>query len=36
MTPAMGKAVRAFVENGGGALFMHNVTNVSLSQRRFP
>ena len=30
MTPAMGKAVRVFVENGGGALFMHNVTNVSL------
>ena len=30
MTPAMGKAVRTFVENGGGALFMHNVTNVSL------
>jgi hypothetical protein len=30
MTPAMGKAVRSFVENGGGALFMHNVTNVSL------
>jgi hypothetical protein len=30
MTPAMGKAVRSFVEGGGGALFMHNVTNVSL------
>jgi type 1 glutamine amidotransferase len=30
MTAAMGRAVRSFVENGGGALFMHNVTNVSL------
>ena len=30
MTAAMGKAVRSFVEGGGGALFMHNVTNVSL------
>lgn len=35
MTPAMGKAVRGFVENGGGALFMHNVTHVSLSNDDF-
>lgn len=30
MTPEMGKAVRQFVQNGGGALLMHNVTNVAL------
>jgi hypothetical protein len=30
MTPEMGRAVRQFVEEGGGALFMHNVTNVSV------
>lgn len=30
MTAEMGKAVRSFVDDGGGALFMHNVTNVSL------
>ena len=35
MTPAMGRAVRSFVENGGGALFMHNVTNVALHNEDF-
>lgn len=35
MTAGMGKAVRSFVEGGGGALFMHNVTNVSLYNEDF-
>jgi len=35
MTPDMGKSVRAFVENGGGALLMHNVTNVALHNEDF-
>jgi len=26
MKPEQGKAVRSFVENGGSALFLHNVT----------
>jgi hypothetical protein len=30
MTPEMGRAVRSFVDNGGGALLMHNATNVAL------
>ena len=29
MTPAMGKAVRTFVENGGGALLYHNVPYIA-------
>src|SRR5215831_612104 len=31
MKPAQGKAVRQFVESGGAALFMHNVTHVGLT-----
>jgi hypothetical protein len=29
ITPEMGKAVRSFVENGGGALLYHNVTYIA-------
>jgi hypothetical protein len=30
ITPAMGKAVRDFVHNGGAALLYHNVTNIAV------
>jgi hypothetical protein len=33
--PEQGKAVRQFVENGGAALFLHNVTHVGLSDPDF-
>jgi type 1 glutamine amidotransferase len=33
--PEQGKAVRQFVENGGSALFMHNVTHVGLTDPDF-
>jgi len=35
MKPEQGKAVRRFVENGGAALFMHNVTHVGLTDPDF-
>ena len=35
MTPEQGRAVRAFVEEGGGALFLHNVTHVGLTNPDF-
>ncbi len=35
MKREQGKAVRAFVENGGAALFMHNVTHVGLTDPEF-
>ena len=35
MKPAQGKAVRAFVESGGAALFLHNVTHVGLTDPDF-
>lgn len=35
ITPEMGLAVKEFVENGGGALFLHNVTNVALYDDNF-
>jgi hypothetical protein len=35
MKPEQGKAVRAFVENGGSALFLHNVTHVGLTDPDF-
>lgn len=35
MKPDQGKAVRSFVENGGAALFLHNVTHVGLSDPDF-
>lgn len=35
MKPEQGKAVRSFVENGGAALFMHNVTHVGLTDPDF-
>jgi hypothetical protein len=35
MKPAQGKAVRKFVENGGAALLMHNVTHVGLTDPDF-
>jgi len=35
MKPDQGKAVRAFVENGGSALFLHNVTHVGLTDANF-
>ena len=35
MQPEQGKAVRAFVENGGAALFLHNVTHVGLTDPDF-
>jgi type 1 glutamine amidotransferase len=35
MQPDQGKAVRAFVENGGSALFLHNVTHVGLTDPDF-
>jgi hypothetical protein len=35
MTPEMGQAVRSFVDNGGGALLMHNVTHVALYNNDF-
>lgn len=35
MKPEQGKAVRAFVENGGAALFLHNVTHVGLTDPDF-
>ena len=35
MKPEQGKAVRQFVENGGAALFLHNVTNVGLADPDF-
>jgi type 1 glutamine amidotransferase len=35
MKPEQGKAVRAFVENGGSALFLHNVTHVGLTDPNF-
>jgi type 1 glutamine amidotransferase len=33
--PEQGKAVRQFVENGGAALFLHNVTHVGLGDPDF-
>lgn len=33
--PEQGKAVRSFVENGGSALFLHNVTHVGLTDPDF-
>jgi len=33
--PEQGKAVRQFVENGGSALFLHNVTHVGLTDPDF-
>jgi hypothetical protein len=35
MKPAQGKAVRAFVDNGGAALFLHNSTHVGLTDPDF-
>ena len=35
MKPEQGKAVRAFVEQGGAALFLHNVTHVGLTDPDF-
>jgi hypothetical protein len=35
MKPDQGKAVRAFVEKGGSALFLHNVTHVGLTDPDF-
>ncbi len=35
MKPAQGKAVRRFVENGGAALFLHNVTHIGLTDPDF-
>jgi hypothetical protein len=35
MKPEQGKAVREFVEAGGGALFLHNTTNVGLANADF-
>lgn len=35
MKPEQGKAVRDFVENGGSALFLHNVTHVGLTDPNF-
>ena len=35
MKPEQGKAVRAFVENGGAALFLHNSTHIGLTNSDF-
>ena len=35
ITPAQGKAVREFVDKGGAALFLHNVTHVGLTDPDF-
>ncbi len=35
MKPGQGKAVRQFVEGGGAALFLHNVTHVGLTDPDF-
>jgi type 1 glutamine amidotransferase len=35
MKPEQGKAVRQFVDNGGSALFLHNVTHVGLTNPDF-
>lgn len=35
MKPEQGKAVRTFVEKGGSALFLHNVTHVGLTDPDF-
>ncbi len=35
MTPAQGRAVKEFVEEGGSALFYHNSSNISLSNLDF-
>src|SRR5215470_7358348 len=35
MKPEQGKAVRQFVEGGGSALFLHNVTHVGLTNPDF-
>jgi hypothetical protein len=35
MKPEQGKAVRRFVENGGSALFLHNVTHIGLTDPDF-
>ncbi len=35
MKPEQGKAVRQFVESGGAALFLHNVTHVGLTDPDF-
>jgi hypothetical protein len=35
MKPEQGKAVRQFVESGGSALFLHNVTHVGLTDPDF-
>jgi len=35
MKPEQGKAVRQFVESGGAAFFLHNVTNVGLADPDF-
>jgi hypothetical protein len=35
MTPEQGKAVRQFVDNGGGALLLHNVTHIGTTNPDF-
>jgi len=35
MKPEQGEAVRHFVENGGSALFLHNVTHIGLTDANF-
>lgn len=35
MTPEQGRAVKQFVQNGGGALLLHNVTHIGLVNREF-
>lgn len=35
ITPSQGKAVREFVDKGGAALFLHNVTHVGLTDPDF-
>ena len=35
MQPEQGKSVRAFVDGGGSALFLHNVTHVGLTDVNF-
>ena len=35
LTPAQGKAVKEFVENGGSAFFFHNNSSVSLSSKDY-
>ncbi len=35
MTAEQGRAVKQFIENGGGALLLHNVTHIALVNREF-